>query len=227
AVRIFAIALNSGMSMKNIQDLLLKTDVDDRHFPLGASNFPSTIALSKKNKFKKIQYDYTAPCFEDASSDKTYHKDFHMPINWDESTKIKTENTSSGELYGATIGPDMHKFGAVPELVLKKIKNKSGDRELNILRHLASIPGPPNLHIAKIYSGFKYDDITYLIAERAESNLVEFTQKKSKGRQDAHIDLPWLKGQIRGLAGALRDIHYGVPGQSMYHHDIKPENILI
>jgi serine/threonine protein kinase len=86
---------------------------------------------------------------------------------------------------------------------------------------------PVHPHIADVYSGFQFEGSTYLICEPADSALTKFLRASSKGPWPLHLNRQWLLSQFRGLAQAVEFVHCGSPAQSIFHQDIRVDNIFV
>ncbi|KAH3917066.1 hypothetical protein HBH56_051930 [Parastagonospora nodorum] len=78
-------------------------------------------------------------------------------------------------------------------------------------------------HVVKFHFGFEYRGKYHLASQLAEQCL---TDRFAKTESNIH-DRPWLRLQITGLVDALKTIHGPTNGTTAFHHDIKPENILV
>jgi serine/threonine protein kinase len=132
-------------------------------------------------------------------------------------------------VFGATIHPDCHDFGKSMESALKRTDDHDQtQQETEVLTQLyQGSRAPVHPYIADVYSGFQFEGSTYLICERADSALTEFLRANSKGPWPLHLNRQWLLSQFRGLAQAVEFVHCGSPAQSIFHQDIRADNILV
>jgi hypothetical protein len=113
-------------------------------------------------------------------------------------------------------------------LAIKVISNSNSTfafRERNFLQALSD-HNMSHPHILNSYTGFEYRETTYLLSEKAETNLLRFMTGYPTAAA-ASVDGTWLRDQYTGLIGALATIHGPTNGHTAYHHDIKPSNILV
>jgi serine/threonine protein kinase len=83
-------------------------------------------------------------------------------------------------------------------------------------------------HIMVSYTGFEYKDQIYVVSERGSGNILDFMTTKYTNKTQAGIDYEWMLQQFRGLAEALKLIHGSTElPYTGFHHDIKPQNILV
>ncbi|KAF1951375.1 kinase-like protein [Byssothecium circinans] len=84
-------------------------------------------------------------------------------------------------------------------------------------------------HLTPCYTSFQHGESWYFIQPLADGNLEHFMKKNFFGRATPgrRLDLQWLCGQMRGLADAVRRLHNPSTTTIGWHHDIKPENILV
>jgi len=154
-----------------------------------------------------------------------------FPLIYDnDSDRIGSGN--SGSVYRATLNCS-HNFEVLDnnKVAVKVIPDKditTGESaatvEIRALKAIKNISST-NPNIATCYGAFKHDDKTYVLFELATSDLTSFMVDNSIVNRSVQINLPWLRSQLRGLAQALHAVHT-VPDKSVFHHDIKPENIL-
>lgn len=133
--------------------------------------------------------------------------------------------------------------------VFKERENvtQAAEREQNMLKELALFPHP---HIVPHLAGWTQGKKFYILYPLASQNLREFMHLTKRPRLTAE-KVKWFLVQLRGLADALRHVHFlgsrtsaGPAGTNYlspneptseattarligYHHDIKPENILV
>jgi serine/threonine protein kinase len=67
---------------------------------------------------------------------------------------------------------------------------------------------------------------TYLISELADLDLMQFMADKAD-KNVAGVNDYWIQKQLKGLSEALMTIHEQANGFTAYHHDIKPQNVLV
>jgi serine/threonine protein kinase len=132
------------------------------------------------------------------------------------------------KVFSATIHPDCHDFGKSIKFALKRIDDHDqAQQETEVLTQLyQGSRAPVHPHIADVYSGSQFEGSTYLICERANSALSGFLRANSKGPWPLHLNQQWLLSQFRGLAQAVEFVHCGSPAQSIFHQDIRADNIL-
>ena len=136
------------------------------------------------------------------------------------------------------------------DFAMKEFKDRPQRRgadfaqELKVLERLRSYPDE---HIVTHLATWTLDDKYYMLFPYAQCNLRQYMKWMQFGTPNPD-SIVWLLGQLRGLAGALRNIHNlsstGLPTsspsqvsnlrapqvqmrESGWHHDLKPENILL
>lgn len=136
----------------------------------------------------------------------------------------KIGDGSAGIYYECDISPNVFEPGTTI-FAVKKFKAENmpkAKHERNFIQYLQNQDVVSNNHITKFYTGFEYGSEYYLIAEKADCNLLQFMGKQ----QVEPFNHFWFKNQIDGLAQALADIHNASAEESTCHHDIKLPNIL-
>lgn len=121
------------------------------------------------------------------------------------------------------------------DFAIKSLHRQNKDdfaRELSALKRLANTA---DQHVIRLLCSFEHDEKLCLMFPWAESNLRDYLSFRpgAFATTGNNIkELRWVSNQLRGLAGALREIHQpSVVSQTddvVYarHGDIKPENIL-
>lgn len=144
-----------------------------------------------------------------------------------------------------------------PKLALKIIdwQKSSEDAFQNEAFILKELRGLTDLHLIKLLATFKKDDLWHFLFPLASCNLEEFMLRN--GPEESKEYLIWILSQLKGITHGLSKIHFRkveiaaaermappatigntslqVPTTTLrtldsgtgYHHDIKPQNILL
>ncbi|EXJ93444.1 serine/threonine protein kinase [Capronia coronata CBS 617.96] len=156
------------------------------------------------------------------------------------SKETKLGEGSYGSVTAVTIDHSHHYLTGDPDrtFALKKFTDH-GDfaasfvREFSMLERLFRKKHP---HIVTHITSWTQRNVHYILYPRATRNLrIHMKSHRSPGRSG--VNVAWLLRQFNGLASGLRSIHEmteEAPGMNQnnhfvygYHHDIKPENILL
>lgn len=95
----------------------------------------------------------------------------------------------------------------------------------------------PHGHITPHFGSWQQDDHNYILLPRAERNLRDYLTSVPPPRLRINA-VKWFFDQLYGLADAIKHVHHIKPAGTLmipepadinrgYHHDIKPENILV
>ena len=113
----------------------------------------------------------------------------------------------------------------------------SFDKELKFFKDLVK---PAHRHICTPVYAWTQGGLSYILFPRAKIDLRRFMASTAQPEMVKETAL-WFLRQIKGIAGAIHSIHDGsesetrserqegqaVPRKHGYHHDIKPENMLV
>jgi hypothetical protein len=233
--RMFAMAISSSMSMYNLGILLYS--YDDDNCPYNPNDSPDKVRLLAA--LLRDQRLYRTPHFKLGSFDLIVNEVCRLPIDYTENAQSSLGSGANATVYPATIHDGQHSFSnpihaATPfssNIAVKVIgREANAIREREFLRLMARHE-VNHAHFLLFYGGFRRGPRTYILSELATRTLNEFMRESyPQGCSNNNNSKPgrtWLLGQMRGLAAALNLIHTRIPGSSAYHHDIKPDNILV
>lgn len=203
----------------------------DKRLPAAFSEWD----LDTRKRFSDIQWAVLVPVFSEAQHLKL-DDNARLPF-------IKTDMIASGA-FGTVSCVEIHrdheqfeKFesptnekGRVYALkqfsqVKAHDNRRAFDRELAVLRSLRS---SGHDHIMGYWASFEQQGRYSIIFPLAEENLRQFWANTTPSSVTSH----WYLQQMTGIATALDYLHNDLLAQdssplSGYHHDIKPENILV
>jgi hypothetical protein len=231
SMRLFALAVYYDVSLPDLN--LLITNHSDSNLP-----FPPDHRLGKPGglpghifeAIRHVQDRSLAPFFRDMQ----YRDDFtgHLiPLEFAKGSKPDIGEGSGGRVYRARVrcshfslsreGQLSHGWSKHFALKVNKFR-KDAEPERDFLKIQAKYHAM-HKHITTFYTGFVFEQNIYLIAELADSNLDGIMEKYPEPRAVGNLDREWLLAQLYGLASALFTLYDIL----LYHHDIKPTNILV
>ncbi|KAF1921691.1 kinase-like domain-containing protein [Ampelomyces quisqualis] len=228
--RIFATCIWGSLPPLMLRDILANVgDRLDKALPLAPGSFPASFPQENVQNFINAQWFFLAPQFIEGKFTNLLSEETQIPIQY--STGDSLGKGAEAEVFNAEIMGDQQIPGFTKSFALKMINNPREENGEHItLEKFSGTTVLQHLNIASIHSGFQFKGKLYLIAERADSGSLETYMENNRSGAQSLLKgqgKEWLSQQMRGLAAALTKIHTGVPGFSITHHDIKPDNILV
>lgn len=110
------------------------------------------------------------------------------------------------------------------QVAIKELDNEeSFERER---KNLAAIQDLNNPHLIRHIATCQRDNVYYVVFPLANGgDLRSYWKQKNTSPRDHKLIL-WSLQQMRGLASATHDLHYGLGDSNCRHGDLKPANIL-
>ncbi|ETN43127.1 uncharacterized protein HMPREF1541_02285 [Cyphellophora europaea CBS 101466] len=146
---------------------------------------------------------------------------------------------ANGQVLKIWAEPSLHSLpGSLKQtFALKKASNirlKAFEAEKVMLEKLYDYP---HSHITPHFGSWQQDDHTYILLPSARCNL-RYYLTTNQPPQLKMTAVKWFFDQLYGLADAIKHVHHIKPAGTLmnpdpkelnfgYHHDIKPENILV
>jgi len=229
AKKIFMLCVYAKLDMRFLRKLLAKKITDSK---LPYRSGPGTPDFQR---FRNAQWILeTPPTFNFGVGNflNVVPSESRMPIRFDEDTVL-------GQGVGGGVHPariDIEYYTCTPTTlavdsadptltapfaIKVSSEEKHARREVEFAHFLHTSNLRDN-HITNLLAGFYFQGKTYLISELADTSLQSFFVRSNAG-----FDTAWLRTQIIGLVNALARIHGPTNGTTAYHHDIKPDNILV
>ena len=252
ATRLLAICIHIDMPLACLYHLI-KKDYKDEGLPLSreGQHCPGKEYEVKFDSFIKWQGAFVPYVFvndEGGPEHVSLSNDVVLPIIYDKE-KPSLGKGGFGEVHKIYIHSDHHYFSSYRNapFALKRFfqlprTQENFGKEEEVLRALAEFPHD---HITTHLASWTQKGTFYMLFPCAEMNLHEFLRLYPPRDLDTEF-VKWLLGQLRGLANGVRHIHNLGPsqlapepqsllrpdsrshrGRSGYHHDIKPQNILV
>jgi serine/threonine protein kinase len=165
--------------------------------------------------------------------------DSKIPISYNDDPADKTGHGAAATVFGATIDSGNRNFqtGQDDNFIINVSKPRKGgtadihDQAKNERSFLEALTAKniQHAHILKSHTGFEYKMTFYMVSECGSGILLDLVNKdECFNGANAGVDYDWVSQQFKGLAGALAEIHGSdEKGYHGFHHDIKPQNILV
>lgn len=228
--KVFLIGIYINISVESLINILSSANLNDQALPFDQSRFdnahqagrPQVASAQEITNFIREQSKFFPVMFSKGGFSRKISDGASIPIRGSMNSSEIAEG-ATGKVFTAQISQQPANFSPSSTVAIKQIDDfEEAQREIVVLRRLAGTGVMPHTNIAQIYCGFQFHGKYFLIAERAKGNLVDLMKESSKFNPTRQ----WLQGQFRDLAAALNVLHGGVRGHVVWHHDIKPANIL-
>lgn len=232
AKRVFVVAVHAGLGMDVLYSIV-SAGKRDLSLPL-ANIFIAVVSPHDLTTFRNSQHIIDVPQdFHPGVFDLDVTLRTILPIQYRQ-TDVLGQGVASF-VYKAQIDMEYHNLpmtratpnnqGLSRMFALKVFINQThAERERQFLIDMSNRLTHP--HIARSYSGFSHNQSNYLMSELGDKELRRF-MLPGAAPQNQNLGHAWLRQQFIGLADALAQIHRPVNGHSAYHHDIKPDNIIV
>jgi len=253
ATRLLAVCVYADLPLACLYHLM--NGVEQKHkdtdLPLTQIHCPEEAYSKKFRDLLKWQCGFIAHEFDD---DKGRPKHWQLkdkiivPIMFDK-VQDKLGEGGFGIVYKVYIDPDHHVFSSDRNrpYALKIFKELGSRTELDFKREsetLSTLSTLPHPHITPHLASWTQDSKFYMLFPCAETHLGQFLRTRPNPELDNTFVL-WLLQQLKGLADGVRHIHNLGPsglgpeamardprrptkrGRTGFHHDLRPQNILV
>ncbi|KAF1940898.1 kinase-like protein [Clathrospora elynae] len=243
AKRVFIICVVHQIPMSFLLDLnhvdnelKIPLTFTDEMLPFGNQDVgmvPGQFTKSSLDNFIPYQPYVCSPTFRLGSFDQTFSSSDILPMKTGSSLghgaagDVTIVQVDKSHLFYPGSNPTTDQWSR--EFAMKSFKQPYlAQREMNFIQALREAGISSNhAHLATSYGGFTCAGNSYLISEKADTNLDDYMKQTSSPPPSPSTRI-WLKRQFLGLADALRAIHDLKPDvQAGYIHDIKPDNVLV
>lgn len=229
--RLFTMALWNSVPMSNLGQVLDK--YDDDTCPFDAASASTTALQNILRVLLNHQLIFRVPFFKFGSFQTVVDPAANTLVD----RRGKLGSGANATVYGARVNGQQHNFmngtGSNKrfsnDLALKVIKNETqASHERRFLELLMS-HSTAHANILNFYGGYRSAGETFLFSELGDCNLNDYMEERFSVMpcKEPGPTLEWVMGELRGLAEAMSFIHNDIPEHNAFHHDIKPENIVM
>jgi serine/threonine protein kinase len=248
ATRLLAVCVYADLPLACLYHLI-RHEHKDIDLPLTPLHCPEEAYSKKFRDLLKWQCGFIAHEFDKGRPKHRQLKDkIIVPIMFDK-VQDKLGEGGFGMVYKVYIDPDHHFFSPDRNrpYALKIFKELGSRTELDFKREsetLSTLSTLPHPHITPHLASWTQDSKFYMLFPCAETHLGQFLRTRPNPELDNTFVL-WLLQQLKGLADGVRHIHNLGPsglgpeamardlrrpakrGRTGFHHDLKPQNILV